>query len=67
MFRRLRGHKNASNVEQPDAAMPAMFCYRFQARLEPKWHEHCVEDSGLTSIVEPVTNPKSFQARAALH
>ena len=52
MFRRLRGHKNASNVEQPDAAMPAMFCYRFQARLEPKWHEIIKKVFGLETKEE---------------
>ena len=36
MFRWLRRHKNSPN-EQVDAAVPAVFCYRFQARLEPKW------------------------------
>jgi hypothetical protein len=36
MFRLLRGHKTM--VEQVNASIPVVFSYKFQARLEPKWH-----------------------------
>ena len=42
-------------VKPVDAAMAAMFSYRFQARLEPKWHEIIKKVFGLETKEEQLT------------